>query len=401
METEELRVVFYSHDSQGLGHTRRNVALAHALVNHLPGLTGRAVTGLLLTGVGNATAHDKPEGFDWVVLPGVAKDTGGYKPRNLSVGMDHLTNLRSGLIEAALLGFQPHLVVVDRHAWGVQRELQAPLLRLRAEFPQTQIILGLREVLDSPEVAAREWENLGELETFRAVYNHIWVYGDRDVHDPLSCGEIPAELAEMIQHTGYLAAGRPVGERTSGMSRPYIVSMAGGGSDGVDLLTAAARARVPHGYRHLVITGPQMDPAQVQRIQAVADERTTVVNAVPDALAEVLAADAVISMGGYNSTTEILTTDTPALIVPRELSRQEQLIRATALRQAGAVDLLRAQDLTAQAISAWMRRAVGTVRLRHHLNLSGLQTAAHLAAQALTAAHPLPAGICGQGAVTR
>lgn len=395
METEQLRVVFYSHDSQGLGHTRRNVALAHSLAKHLPGLTHREVTGLLLTGVDSATAHDKPEGFDWVVLPGVAKDRSGYEPRNLSVDMQHLLDLRSGLIEAALTGFKPHVVVIDRHAWGVGRELEAPLLRLRAEFPQTQIILGLREVLDSPEVAAREWEKVGDLETFRAVYNHIWVYGDQKVHDPLTSGEIPVELTRMIQHTGYLAAGRPVGRRSSGMSRPYIVSMAGGGSDGVDLLTAAARARVPHGYRHLVITGPQMDPAEVQRIQAMANERTTVITSVPDALAEVLAADAVISMGGYNSTTEILTSNTPALIVPREHPRREQLIRATALQQAGAVDVLRAHELTAQAISAWMRRAVGTVRLRHHMDLNGLQTVARLVADALDPAQPL------QGAMTR
>lgn len=383
MEADELRVVFYSHDSQGLGHTRRNVALAHSLAQHLPRLLGRPVTGLLLTGVGSATAHEKPKGFDWVVLPGITKDGGAYGPRNLLVGMEHLTILRSRLIESALLGFRPHLVVIDRHAWGVDRELEIPLRRLRAEFPQTRIVLGLREVLDDPAVAVREWEKLGDLSAFRDVYDHVWVYGDCAVHDPLASGEIPAQLEGMVQYTGYLAAGRPVGKRTSGVSRPYIVSMAGGGSDGAQLLTAAARARVAHGYRHLVITGPQMNPAQVQQIQDVATERTTVVEAVPDALVEVLNADAVISMGGYNSVTEILTTNTPALIVPRETPRTEQLIRAIALKNVEAVDLLRLDELTPQAISAWIRQVVGTVKLRTHLDLSGLQTVARMAAETL------------------
>ncbi|MDO5617446.1 glycosyltransferase family protein [Kocuria sp.] len=383
MDSQEVRVVFYSHDSQGLGHTRRNVALAHALANSLPQLVGRPVTGLLLTGVDSAAIRHKPRGFDAVVLPGVTKDSGRYGPRSLAVGMEHLTALRSGLIEAALLEFKPHLVVIDRHAWGVDRELEAPLTRLRAQFPETTIVLGLREVLDTPSVAAREWEKVGALGHFRSVYDHIWVYGDRTVHDPLISGEIPGQLADMVQHTGYLAAGRPVGQRTSGMSRPYIVSMAGGGSDGVDLLSAAVRARVPHGYRHLVIAGPQMAPAQVQRIQSMAGERTTVVASVPDALVEVMAADAVISMGGYNSVTEILTTNTPALIVPRETPRLEQLIRAEALARTGAVDVLRLQDLTPQAISAWLRAVVGTVKLRHQVDLSGLHTVAQLAAATL------------------
>ena len=36
MSDDELRVVLYSHDSQGLGHTRRNLALARSLAQHLP-----------------------------------------------------------------------------------------------------------------------------------------------------------------------------------------------------------------------------------------------------------------------------------------------------------------------------------------------------------------------------
>ena len=49
-------------------------------------------------------------------------------------------------------------------------------------------------------------------------------------------------------------------------------------------------------------------------------------------LAEVVDASAVVSMGGYNSVAEILTTNTPALLVPRDRPRQEQLIRARALQ---------------------------------------------------------------------
>lgn len=383
MSTEELRVVFYSHDSQGLGHTRRNLALAHAMAQHLPGLTGRPVTGLLLTGIDSATGYEKPENFDWVVLPGVSKGRGGYGPRNLAVDMNHLTTMRSGLIEAALLGFKPHLVIVDRHAWGVDTELKQPLERLRRELPEARIVLGMREVLDNPAATAREWEALGDLQDFRHIYDHIWVYGDRDVHDPLATGEIPAELADLVTHTGYLAAGRTLGERTSGMTNPFIVSMAGGGSDGTALLTAAAQARVPHGYRHLVITGPQMPEAEVNRIRKVAGPRTTVVASVPDALIEVVSADAVISMGGYNSTAEILTTNTPALIVPREKPRQEQLIRARGLQARGAVDLMRSDQVTPEELSAWMESVVGTVRLRHHLNLDGLRAVARLTAESL------------------
>ncbi len=74
VDTEDpIRVLLYSHDSQGLGHIRRNLALAHALAQQLPQQTGRPVTGLLLTGVGHAASAELPDGFDVVVLPGCAR----------------------------------------------------------------------------------------------------------------------------------------------------------------------------------------------------------------------------------------------------------------------------------------------------------------------------------------
>ncbi|GGG54898.1 glycosyl transferase [Kocuria dechangensis] len=380
MSDDELRVVLYSHDSQGLGHTRRNLALGRSLARHLPALTGRRVTGMLLTGIDAATAHGRPDGFDWVVLPGIRKGTDGYAPRNLAVGMAELTSLRSGMVDAALAGFRPHLVVVDRHAWGVDRELLEPLLRLRAQHPGTVVVLGLREVLDEPAAAAREWAALGDLDLVREVYDQIWVYGDRAVHDPVASGEIPAELADLVRHTGYLATGRTPGPRTSGVDRPYVLSMAGGGADGHSLTLAAARARVPHGHRHVVITGPQMPEEHAEQVRAAAVPGTLVLPSVPDALAEVAEAGAVVSMGGYNSVAEILTTNTPALVVPREHPRQEQLIRARALQAHGAVDVLTADALTSAALSAWLHRVVGTVQLRRHLALDGLAAVPGLAA---------------------
>ena len=104
---EPLRIVLYSHDSVGLGHVRRNLALAHALNNQLPGLIGRPVTGILITGTALAPAFRLPEGWDWVLLPGVAKGSAGYLPRNLTLPMGELVPLRARLLQATLAGFSP------------------------------------------------------------------------------------------------------------------------------------------------------------------------------------------------------------------------------------------------------------------------------------------------------
>ena len=50
-------------------------------------------------------------------------------------------------------------------------------------------------------------------------------------------------------------------------------------------------------------------------------------------------------MAGYNTTTETIATSVPALLVPREWPRTEQVIRAEGLAEQGAADVLRHADL--------------------------------------------------------
>ena len=48
----------------------------------------------------------------------------------------------------------------------------------------------------------------------------------------------------------------------------------------------------------------------------------------------------IVAMGGYNTFCEILSLDKPALIVPRSVPRQEQLIRASRAAGLGLVSML-------------------------------------------------------------
>jgi predicted glycosyltransferase len=57
-------------------------------------------------------------------------------------------------------------------------------------------------------------------------------------------------------------------------------------------------------------------------------------------------AGAVVSMGGYNTTVELLAARKSALIVPRVEPRVEQLIRAKRLADLGLVEMIHPNDLT-------------------------------------------------------
>lgn len=382
---DPIRVLLYSHDSQGLGHIRRNLALAHAMAQQLPRLTGRPVTGLLLTGV-SAPAQDLPDGFDVVHLPGISKGHDGYRPRRVTVPMEDLLDVRGRMLAAVVSGFRPDLVVVDRHAYGVDGELREGLRRLRQERPEAKVVLGLREVLDDPAVASREWSRIGHPLELRAVFDAIWVYGDPTVHDPRVTGEIPLGLQDLVAFTGYLSAGRRWVPHDEPHPTPYLLTMVGGGSDGADVCRAAAQAPVPPGYRHIVVTGPQMADAQRRDIAAAAGPQTQVVASVPDGQASIRGASAIVAMAGYNTTCEIMATSAPALLVPREVPRREQLIRATGLAAHGAVELCRQGDLDPHRLGSWFAGAVNRRQSRQGLDLQGLKSVVHLAAGLLPAA---------------
>ncbi|MGO1200878.1 MAG: glycosyltransferase family protein [Dermabacteraceae bacterium] len=391
----DTTIALYSHDSVGLGHARRNRALAYALAEHLPALTGGTVGGLLIAGHPDAGRDPLPEGWDWLVLPGMTRARGGYGARRLGMDPSALRDLRSATIDAALAALEPDLFIADRHPFGIDGELRPVLANLRARGTAT--VLGLREVLDSPRVAAAEWEALGGAEHVASFLDAIWVYGDEHVYDPRRTGELPPALAQKACATGYLAHGRPAGrpaspDRSSPKPPPpYVLTVLGGGSDGMELARLAAASRLPEGHRHLLITGPQMperDIAEIRDLAAATSEATTVVRSAADVPELIAEAAAVVCMGGYNTMAEVMATDTPALVVPRSRRRQEQPRRALALAAVGAVETREAEAVTSAHIADWWSRAVTGRTDRSHIDLDGLGIVAQLAAGLLPAAVP-------------
>src|SRR3989475_12120282 len=140
MPTMSCRVAFYSHDTMGLGHMRRNLLLAQALKHSRL----QAVV-LMIAGAREASLVTTTAGVDCVALPSLWKDGGGqYHPRHLAVPLEELLALRAKTAGAALEAFAPDVLIGDNVPRGALREPDPVLEALRAR-ERTRLVLGLRD----------------------------------------------------------------------------------------------------------------------------------------------------------------------------------------------------------------------------------------------------------------
>lgn len=366
------RVALYSHDTQGLGHIRRNLAIATALAAAEP-----ASEILIISGAPGAGALPLPPGTDCLTLPALGKRAdGSYQPRSLAASLGALTELRSRIIQAALTSFDPDLLIVDKVPWGACGELEPALADLRSRG-KARCVLGLRDVLDAPDVARREWRQQRATEAVMLHYDAVWIYGDPSTFDLVADCGLPPVVARRVTYTGYLGHRRPAthsGPIGPLPSNPFALCLVGGGQDGLDLAAAFVQARLPDGRSGVVLTGPYMTGEDRCVLDRCAADRPDMVVAgyVGGAEHLVTAAESVVSMGGYNSVCELLTSGKRALIVPRVRPRAEQLVRAARLAEHGLVDLLHPDDLSPERLSTWLATAPGDMAPRDRIDLDGL-----------------------------
>lgn len=350
------RVVLYSHDTFGLGHLRRSRALASALTQ-----SGVAASAIILTGSPVAGRFTFPESVDHVRLPGVKKlPDGSYVSQSLGMDIDETTALRAGLIRSTVEQYEPDLLIVDKEPAGFRGELLPTLEDLQVHG-RTRTVLGLRDVLDEPDVLATEWARKGAVEATETFYDEIWVYGVQSVYDPTMGLPLSDAVRARMHWTGYLR--RAIIDPAEIPSDPYILVTPGGGGDGramVDLVLKAYERDPDLGPHAVLVYGPFLSgdvrDAFEERVAALQGRVTS--SGFDSKIESLFAgAEGVVSMGGYNTFCELLSFDKRAVIVPRTKPRLEQWIRANRAEELGLVrNLDQFRDgLTAESMIAAIR----------------------------------------------
>jgi predicted glycosyltransferase len=185
-----------------------------------------------------------------------------------------------------------------------------------------------------------------------------------------------------VYYTGYVSQPSSVSSRRGGNAAmpnqvPSIVVSAGGGRFGYELLEAVLKAspllepHLPHQIQ--MFTGPFMPADQVADLQAQAPHSAVVRCFTPNLVELMEQADLSISLGGYNTTMNILKTGVRALVFPEAAVEQagEQTIRAEKLAEKGVLQVLYRSDLQPERLAEKIRMALHQPSSPYQVDLQG------------------------------
>src|SRR5258708_37198389 len=195
---EPLSLMTYSHDGYGLGHLRRNTNIAAKFVQEAPGSSV-----LMLTGCPPGNPLLLPKGVDFIKVPSLIKvDTGVYVPLGLRINRQKAKAIRASVILSAVIHFKPNLLLVDHVPSGTYGELLPTLGMLKELDDPPAIVLGLRDIIDAPDVVCELWRKEMTYQTLREYYDEVLIYGCKDIFDGALHYAIIEEFPGRVSYSG-------------------------------------------------------------------------------------------------------------------------------------------------------------------------------------------------------
>ena len=382
-----MRFLFYSHDGLGLGHTRRHLAVATALCELAP-----EASILLATGADDVNRLGLPSHIEVLKLPGLRKVANDqYASRRLRMPSSEIRSLRAALLSTAVKGFQPSVVLVDKHPFGVSGELRGALSHLRRAGGRA--VLGLRDILDDRATILKEWAPHNLQKRIARHFDRVLVYGHQAIFDPTTQYDFPKELRQRTHFCGYVVNEEKEDARAE-LDRaafdfpvlggkPIVLATAGGGEDGFHLLETFLRAAAGASWQGVAVAGPMEPDQEFDKLRRLARESKVILRSFVPSLSRLFPSVAtLVCMGGYNTLAEAVCHGARIVCVPRTMPRAEQLIRAQSFERLGLLKAIPPDELEVGGLREAIEKSIGCAQEERRkksmacLNFDGAREAA-------------------------
>jgi predicted glycosyltransferase len=342
------RLMFYCQHILGMGHLVRSMEIVRGLAPDFQVC--------FINGGEIVAGFDIPSDVEVVNLPAIKTDSEFQELQvvDSAYTLEEVQEMRREQLLQVLDRFQPDVLMIELFPFGRRRfsfEL-VPLLE-RARACGTKVVCSLRDIVVTKSDRTKHEEKVCKL--MNQYFDLLLVHGDPQFQPLEETFSRIADLTCEVQFTGYVAQAQPkVDEELLHLNpdKPLILVSIGGGRFGHELLDCVVESapilkhQIPHQIQ--VFTGPFMPDWKLLELRAKASTIASirVDRYTSNLLSYMKQADLSISMSGYNTTLNVLTTGVRAMLLPfTGNDDQEQRIRAQKLANLGVVEMIQPQDL--------------------------------------------------------
>lgn len=352
--TGKRRVLIYCQHVLGMGHLIRTMAIARALeqfeVVFVNG--GEALAGIEI-----------PPWVRLVNLPPLSSDAEFCELTNngSDTPIEHIQRARKQMLLRLFEDVRPAVLLIELFPFGRKRfafELLPLLAHIRLAAGPTKVVCSLRDILVTKPDQTRHEDWVVSL--MNRYFDLLLIHSDptfQTLDETFSrCHDLRCD----IQYTGFVTQEqdrpptRSVADEAAASvdGTPLILASVGGGRVGYDLLVHTAQASNllmstrPH--HMLMFTGPYMPDQQYDELQRLTRCSPHIeVHRFTSSFQSLMKQAALsISMAGYNTCMNLLTTGTRGLVLPFTGHRNdEQTRRAQKLERHGWLSVLEPDDL--------------------------------------------------------
>ncbi len=372
------RVLIYVQHLLGVGHLQRAIHLSTALLQQgfrvdlvSGGMPGHFPAAQPLR-VHQLTPLYSPDGSFSRLLDANGDDID-----------DHWRDQRKQQLLQIFDACAPQVLITETFPFG-RRMLQfelLPLLRASRESGDCKLVIAsIRDILQPRSKPGRNRETCDLID---AWYDRVLVHGDENIARLEDSFALSDRIEDKLFYSGYICAqearSAPAGEGVN-----EVLVSAGGSATGLQILQTALRAKPLSALNHLhwrLLVSQAIPADDFNQLQAMAGDGVTVERNRPDFSELIKRAQLSISQAGYNTMTDLLNSDTAAVVIPyAEADEKEQSLRAQALQARGRVIALDQSGLAAASLAEAINAALAQ-RPELAVNLDGAANSATMISQ--------------------
>ncbi len=375
------KLMFYCQHVLGMGHFIRSMALVEGL--------NREFEVCFVNGGQLIDGFNMPDNIKLENLPPLKSDE-NFKMLEGANGAN-VSDIKKARLEQLLNcyeDFQPDLLVVELFPFGRKNfsfELLPLLSRIRLDG-KTKVVCSLRDILVQKRDQAKHEAWVCKM--LERYFDSVLIHADPSFQRIEETFAASSSLNVPLHYTGYVIQPEPEVIKEPIIlqeDKPLFLASIGGGRVGVELLEASVEAssllKETLEHQLLIFTGPYLpDEHFVTLRERVKSEPQIILKRfTANFLSYVKKADVSISMAGYNTCMNILSTGVQALVLPfKGGNNDEQTLRSRKLEALNLLSVLESEKLSGEYLAEHIKSKLTPRENRTTLNLSGVETTVHL-----------------------